>query len=98
MRLDALTTEEEDRACIAWTRPSREDRTFVEISGKSVTVVLKTGVVRVVVQLDGVSRVVTDFVERVEIRAWTRSRAPPLPGKRDPAPKNSRGRTGHGAG
>jgi hypothetical protein len=69
MRPDALHTERGDLARITWATPTRGDRTFVEILGESVTVVLKGSVVRIVLHFEGVSRVVTDFVQSVEIRA-----------------------------
>lgn len=95
MRLDALPADRKDRACIAWGTPTRGERTFVEILGERVTVVMKGSVVRVILQLDGLSRVVTDFVESFEVRTWTRNRAPPPRGKRSAA-NNGNGASGAG--
>ena len=95
MRPDALPMDRKDRACIAWGTPTRGDRIFVEILGERVTVVLKGSVVRVILQLDGLSQVVTDFVESFEVRTWTRNRAPPTRGKR-PTANNGDGASGAG--
>jgi len=89
MRPAALSTEREDRAQIAWATPARGDRTFVEILSARITVLLRGSVVRVVLRQEGLSQVVTDFVTSVEIRAWSRGRAPPLNGD-GPVARNGR--------
>lgn len=69
--------DREALACVLWATPIRGDRTAIEILGERVTVHLKGSVVRIVVRQDqGLSQVITDFVERLEIHA-SRTRAPP---------------------
>ncbi len=73
--------DREDLARMLWATPTRGDRTVIEILGERVTVHLKGSVVRIVLRQDqGLSQVITDFVERCEIHAC-RTRAPPRDGK-----------------